>query len=235
MSAPHVSGVAALLIAARQGNITPAEVRSALEASAEDLGATGWDKYYGYGLVNAEAALGKVIPLINSVTLSPTFVESGEPVNVTVQLIATTGVSSVTANGAALSSSGSAWTGSVPASSIRGTHTVNVVVSDSYGNTYSNNTATYKTAWLVGANGRSLNAPVTTAAVGDFMFVVCGKASQITSSSFVVDDGSGCPVTVTASGHSVNDGDFVRARGTLTTGSGGATITSSAAKVTVID
>jgi len=56
MAAPHVSGVAALLLA--KGNATtPDEVRAALQETAEDLGATGWDETYGWGLVDAYAAL----------------------------------------------------------------------------------------------------------------------------------------------------------------------------------
>jgi len=61
MATPHVSGVAALLIA--NGNATtPDEIRSALQSTAEDLGAPGRDDTYGYGLVNAYAALGWTAP-----------------------------------------------------------------------------------------------------------------------------------------------------------------------------
>jgi len=56
MAAAHVSGVAALLIA--NGNATsPAEVRQALESTAEDKGTAGWDIRYGWGIVDAYAAL----------------------------------------------------------------------------------------------------------------------------------------------------------------------------------
>jgi serine protease len=56
MAAPHVSGVAALLLA--HGNATtPDEVRTVLQETAEDLGATGRDDTYGWGLVNAYKAL----------------------------------------------------------------------------------------------------------------------------------------------------------------------------------
>jgi subtilisin len=59
MSAPHVTGTVALLIGTdTQGVWTPDAVRSALIASAEDLGAPGWDTKYGYGLVNADGACG---------------------------------------------------------------------------------------------------------------------------------------------------------------------------------
>ncbi len=56
MAAAHVSGVAALLIA--NGNATsPADVRQALESTAEDKGTAGWDISYGWGIVDAFAAL----------------------------------------------------------------------------------------------------------------------------------------------------------------------------------
>lgn len=52
MAAPHVSGVAALLIA--QGSATaPDEVRAALESMAKDKGPAGWDEMYGHGLIRA--------------------------------------------------------------------------------------------------------------------------------------------------------------------------------------
>jgi serine protease len=55
MSAPHVSGIAALLIST--GVTHPDDVREALEATAEDLGAPGKDVEYGWGLVDVYAAL----------------------------------------------------------------------------------------------------------------------------------------------------------------------------------
>jgi subtilisin len=55
MACPHVSGAAALLMA---GGTSNADTRTQLHATAEDLGSPGWDKKYGYGLVDAEAAVG---------------------------------------------------------------------------------------------------------------------------------------------------------------------------------
>ncbi|MFC1513282.1 S8 family serine peptidase [Thermodesulfobacteriota bacterium] len=61
MAAPHVAGVAALLLsqADRRGDndLSPAEVQAILQASAEDHGSAGWDSVYGWGLVDAEAAI----------------------------------------------------------------------------------------------------------------------------------------------------------------------------------
>ncbi|MEL7626389.1 MAG: S8 family serine peptidase [Anaerolineaceae bacterium] len=56
MATPHVSAVAALVWSANT-SWTNVQIRQALTASAEDLGAAGRDVYYGYGLVQARAAL----------------------------------------------------------------------------------------------------------------------------------------------------------------------------------
>ena len=62
MACPHVSGVAALLLS---GGVADAngdgrvndDVRLALQVTAEDLGATGRDNEFGFGLVDAAAAV----------------------------------------------------------------------------------------------------------------------------------------------------------------------------------
>ena len=67
MACPHVSGVAALVIShPKAGHDTngngiwdPAEVQSCLQSTATNLGNDGgWDQLYGWGLVNAKAAVG---------------------------------------------------------------------------------------------------------------------------------------------------------------------------------
>ncbi len=55
LAAPHVAGVAAMLYA--QGIISPAAIESAIERTATDLGTAGRDSEYGFGLVNARAAV----------------------------------------------------------------------------------------------------------------------------------------------------------------------------------
>lgn len=55
MATPHVSGVAALLIA--NGVKGPENVRQAMQSTAKDMGATGWDSGYGWGIVDAYKAL----------------------------------------------------------------------------------------------------------------------------------------------------------------------------------
>jgi serine protease len=55
MATPHVSGVAALVWSNFTGK-TNAEIRDALQKTAEDRGAAGKDNSYGYGIVKAKAA-----------------------------------------------------------------------------------------------------------------------------------------------------------------------------------
>jgi hypothetical protein len=56
MATPHVAGTAALLLA--KGNATtPDQIKTAIESTALDLGTSGRDDIYGYGLLDAAAAL----------------------------------------------------------------------------------------------------------------------------------------------------------------------------------
>lgn len=54
MAAPHVAGVAALIIGQNGGDLHPAQVHKKLRASAEDLGQAGKDDVYGNGRVQAD-------------------------------------------------------------------------------------------------------------------------------------------------------------------------------------
>ena len=56
MACPHVSGVAALAIAVYP-SYTNNQIRQLLWDTAEDIGSSGWDIYFGYGLVDAQAAV----------------------------------------------------------------------------------------------------------------------------------------------------------------------------------
>jgi subtilisin family serine protease len=56
MASPNASGVAALILSKNPG-LSPAQVRSVLRSSANDLGAPGWDPMFGYGRVNARRAV----------------------------------------------------------------------------------------------------------------------------------------------------------------------------------
>jgi len=59
MAAPHVTGTAALLLS-RNPDLTPAELKNIIQATAEDLGAPGFDVYFGHGRINGYQALLRV-------------------------------------------------------------------------------------------------------------------------------------------------------------------------------
>lgn len=56
-SAAHVSAVAAMVASVGGLTMTPLQIRNILESTALDIGAPGWDEYFGWGLVDASAAL----------------------------------------------------------------------------------------------------------------------------------------------------------------------------------
>ena len=60
-AAANVSAVAALTLSASGGTLTAADVRSILETTARDLGTAGWDEYYGWGMVDAYAAVNAAV------------------------------------------------------------------------------------------------------------------------------------------------------------------------------
>jgi subtilisin family serine protease len=95
MASPHVAGTAALVLSAgvadtnANGRVND-EVRQILDSTAQDLGAAGRDTWYGFGLVDAVAAVasaGPPAPAVNvSVTTDKTTYTSG--VDTTAQLTA---------------------------------------------------------------------------------------------------------------------------------------------------
>lgn len=84
-SAPTTAGVIALIMSANSA-LTPVEVENILESSATDLGSAGWDKQYGYGRVDAAAAVAKALN-------SQTIVSDTQPPTVSMNLSSGTTVS----------------------------------------------------------------------------------------------------------------------------------------------
>lgn len=66
MAAPFVSGIAALLFSINP-DLTPAEVRSFILATAADLGDPGFDPYYGWGVIEPYLAVDAVIQDMNKI------------------------------------------------------------------------------------------------------------------------------------------------------------------------
>lgn len=61
MATPYVSAVAALIRSA-EPNLTAAQIRDRLDATADDLGDNGYDTFFGNGRINAARALGASDP-----------------------------------------------------------------------------------------------------------------------------------------------------------------------------
>jgi subtilisin family serine protease len=68
MATPHASAVAALVWASRPACSNTA-IRCALQKSALDLGTKGRDDLYGYGLIQAQAAV-NALPATGACTCS---------------------------------------------------------------------------------------------------------------------------------------------------------------------
>ena len=62
MAAPHVAAAAALVLASHAG-ATPEQVRQAIRAGADDIGAPGWDTVTGFGRLNAGKSVALARPL----------------------------------------------------------------------------------------------------------------------------------------------------------------------------
>jgi len=83
MATPHVAGTAALLLG-EDPSLTPDQVRSFLETTARDRGPAGWDAGYGWGALDARAALealGGGPPTTSTPTDTPTPAETATPTN----------------------------------------------------------------------------------------------------------------------------------------------------------
>ncbi|MCU0500542.1 MAG: S8 family serine peptidase [Anaerolineae bacterium] len=61
MASPHVAGMAGLIFSLNP-QLTNAQVRELIEKNVDDLGATGWDPYFGHGRINARKSLAAVAP-----------------------------------------------------------------------------------------------------------------------------------------------------------------------------
>ncbi len=59
-AAPHAAGVAALMLQAQPGS-SPQQINTALEGSAIDMNAAGFDHDSGYGLIQADAAIAALL------------------------------------------------------------------------------------------------------------------------------------------------------------------------------
>jgi thermitase len=145
-SAPLTAGVAALVLSANP-SLSPAQVQGILEQSAADLGAAGWDASYGWGRLNAGAAIGysavqDTVPPAVSITNPVNGATVAGTVGVRVNATDDRAVASVTysVNGTVLGVTTTApfdFTWDTLKTAANGSRTLQAVASDSAGNTTS--------------------------------------------------------------------------------------------------
>jgi len=84
MAAPHVSAAAALILD-KNPNLTPAQVKSILEGSARDLGASGRDDTFGWGVLDVAAAIADTPAIVDiNVTSDKSIAFGLQPLSFTV-------------------------------------------------------------------------------------------------------------------------------------------------------
>ena len=89
-SSPIAAAVGALMLS-YQPNLSASALVSTLEQTATDLGTSGYDQYYGYGLINAAAAISGLVssPVITPPTVTMTNPTNSETVSGTVPVTGT--------------------------------------------------------------------------------------------------------------------------------------------------
>jgi len=135
MACPLAAGVGALLLS-KNPALTPAQVKNALKTTATDKGTAGFDNIYGYGLINASAAVNSITPptvAFSSATYSA--VENAATKTITVNLsgasVQTITVNYATSNGNATAGSDyTAASGTLTFNPGNTTRTFNVTILD---------------------------------------------------------------------------------------------------------
>jgi len=65
MACPIAAGVAALILE-KNPDLTPTQVKNAIESNATDKGSAGWDSTYGWGLIDALASMPETPPSVST-------------------------------------------------------------------------------------------------------------------------------------------------------------------------
>ncbi|MGD8519020.1 MAG: S8 family serine peptidase [Anaerolineae bacterium] len=218
MAAPHVAGTAALILDANP-DWSNVQVRAQLQATADDVGDTGWDPQYGWGLVDAAEAA--PAPANNPPVVEITSPDDGS-IFVSGSTIDFQGTASDAEEGDL--TAGLVWvsnldgeigTGDSVSSSLGdGSHTITASVTDSGGQT-----GRHSISIMVGSTSEP-----TTVSVGGFTYATTGGRDgkkHLSVTVALVDEldnpVAGAPVSIRLNHESGNSWTF-----TSTTGSEGA-------------
>ncbi len=209
MAAPHVAGVAALLVS---NGLTTSQVRDALQQTAVDLGTTGWDQTFGYGRIDAYAAL----------QWGGTPLEA--PTNLQADLNEATGLVTLTWEHSSLGGGGDIdtltydnnvytgayrWAGSTMATHMSPTGACQVLTlmfftTNSGGGTF--NAEVYSWSGSQPSTSLLLTTPVTGPADGDWTLVDVSGENLMVSGDFVVGFGSVDEITHIAYDENLDNG-----------------------------
>ena len=105
MACPHVAGVAALVLSVKP-TLTPTQLKSLLEATAQDLGPAGFDVDFGHGMVDAAAAIDAALGSTNSgtqIAVLPDAVQVAPGVDTATLYVRNMGTTPATLNGVSVS------------------------------------------------------------------------------------------------------------------------------------
>ena len=86
MATPHVASAVALLYSDSTQNYTKTDIEKLLDSNSIDLGDSGWDEYYGEGMVNIQYAYANIIDKVN---FSKTETDCTDAFNLTLSTITT--------------------------------------------------------------------------------------------------------------------------------------------------
>lgn len=176
-AAPYVTGLVSLMLS-ENSQLTPDEITTDIEETATDLGDSGWDQYYGYGLISYTSALNAV----NNLDKEPPVIKLNGDESVSV----TRGTKYTDLGATAYDKVDGDITSSIKAYS-----TVNTSVSGSYSVAYSvsdkaGNTATATRTVKVVSN----NVPIITLVGSSSVNVACGQSyDELGATAYDTEDG----------------------------------------------
>jgi subtilisin family serine protease len=94
MASPHAAGLAALLWSYAP-DLSRGQIESIIQGTADDLGSSGWDQYYGYGRINARRAL-EIVTLQTAPAQTIMFLDNDPATVSSIIQVATPSIASIT-------------------------------------------------------------------------------------------------------------------------------------------
>jgi len=98
---------------------------------------------------------------------------------------------------------------------VLGAHPLEVVATDTDGNSVTNSEGSYRTVPSLIIRNSATAETIIGEAWQNFLFTVMGRVTVLDAGSFLLDDGSPRKVMVRAIGHTLQTGDMAKARGVI--------------------